>query len=62
MNKDLINRLLSDEAVAFIADRHHLSPKEVIDNCLYPQNKSVAQLEENEIQIISDLITMYKAV
>lgn len=62
MNEDLINQLLSDEAVAFIAERHQLSPKEVIDNCLFQKNKSVAQLEENEIQIISDLITMYKAV
>lgn len=62
MNEDLINQLLNDEAVAFIAERHQLSPKEVIDNCLYPQKQSVAQLEENEIQIISDLITMYKAV
>ena len=54
MNNDIPRKVLQDEVVKFIAERHHTTAQYLIDHL------SDLKLEENEAQIIRDLIQMYE--
>lgn len=53
--------LYDDEAVAFIADRHHATPEEVVDGFLRQEGMAgespehLFRLEENEMEILRGL-------
>ncbi len=59
--------LYDDEAVAFIADRHHATPREVVDGFLRQgglaghTGECPFQLEDNEMEILRGLTnTIYR--
>lgn len=58
------NELYEDEAICFIADRHHVSPQKLLQYFLLFEGLSVdgkeeiqmCRLEDNEIEILCGLI------
>lgn len=54
MNNDIPGKVLQDEVVKFISERHHTTAQYLIDHL------SDFELEENEARIIRDLIQMYE--
>ena len=53
--------LIVDEVVQYIANRHHISVKDLLDD--YTTQQKIARvgfLEVNEMNIIRDLIQMYQ--
>ena len=53
---ELPEELCADEAVCFIADRHHVTPQQLLRHFLYGET-SIA-LEDNEIEILKGLSGM----
>lgn len=59
------SNILSDDAVRFISKRHNATAEDVMDSyaARFDENTvrhdTPIKLEDNEIQIIHDLITMY---
>ena len=62
-NTELPEELCADEAVCFIADRHHVTPRQLIRYFLYGNFstdimtpvEAVIPLEPNEIEILKGL-------
>ena len=54
MNNNISDKILQDEVVKYISERHHTTAQYLITHL------SDLELEENEVQIIHDLIRMYK--
>lgn len=54
MNNNIPEKVLQDEVVKFISERHHTTAQHLIAHL--PD----LELEENEQQIIRDLIRMYE--
>lgn len=60
------NELYEDEAICFIADRHHVSPQKLLQyfllsECLSVDGKEEIQmcrLEDNEIEILRGLLSI----
>lgn len=57
--------ILSDDVIKYIAERHHTTEEKIMEcfNNLRDKNISHEEtltLEENELQIIHDLINLYK--
>ena len=50
---ELPEELCADEAVCFIADRHHATPQQLLRHFLYGE-ASIA-LEDNEVEILKGL-------
>ena len=50
---ELPEELCADEAVCFIADRHHVSPQQLLRYFLYGQTS--IPLEDNEVEILKGL-------
>lgn len=51
--------IFSDEVVAYIAFRHHITAREVLEGYIASQDDASAEpsiLEENEIEIIKELL------
>ena len=55
---ELPEELCTDEAVCFIADRHHVTPQQLFRHFLYGET-SVA-LEDNEVEILKGLSELVK--
>ena len=55
---ELPEELCTDEAVCFIADRHHVTPQQLLRHFLYGET-SVA-LEDNEVEILKGLFALVK--
>lgn len=55
MNKNISDKILEDEVVKYISERHHTTVQYLITHL------SDLELEENEVQIIHDLIRMYES-
>ena len=55
---ELPEELCVDEAVCFIADRHHVSPQQLLRHFLYGET-SIA-LEDNEVEILKVLSEQVK--
>lgn len=53
MSNNISDKILQDEVVKYISERHHTTAQYLIAHL------SDFELEENEIQIIHDLIRMY---
>lgn len=51
--------LIVDEVVQYIASRHHISVKDLLDDYTTQEIARVGFLEVNEMNIIRDLIQMY---
>ena len=51
--------LIVDEVVQYIANRHHMSVKDLLDDYTTQEIARVGFLEVNEMNIIRDLIQMY---
>ncbi len=51
--------LIVDEVVQFIANRHHISVNDLLDNFTTQEIARVGLLEANEMNLIRDLIQMY---
>ncbi len=47
--------LCEDEAVCFIADRHHVTPRTLLRHFLY--GKTSIPLEANEVEILKGLLS-----
>ena len=68
MKTELPEELCADEAVCFIADRHHVSPQQLLRHFLYgeiPANaaapvRRAIPLEPNEIEILKGLSDLVK--
>ena len=54
MNNNISDKILQDEVVKYISERHHTTAQYLITHL------SDLKLEENEVQIIQDLIRMYE--
>ena len=52
--------LIADEVVQYIAHRHHISVKDLLDDYTTQEISCVGLLEANEVNIIRDLIQMYQ--
>ena len=52
--------LIVDEVVQYIANRHHISVKDLLDDYTAQEISCVGLLEVNEMNIIRDLIQMYQ--
>ena len=52
-NTELPEELCADEAVCFIADRHHVTPQQLLRHFLY--GETPIPLEPNEIEILKGL-------
>ena len=52
--------LIVDEVVQYIANRHHISVKDLLDDYTTQEFSCVGLLEVNEMNIIRDLIQMYQ--
>ena len=52
--------LIVDEVVQYIANRHHISVKDLLDDYTTQEIARVGFLEVNEMNIIRDLIQMYQ--
>ena len=50
---ELSEELCADEAVCFIADRHHVSPQQLLSYFLY--GETAIPLEPNEVEILKGL-------
>ena len=50
--------LCADEAVRFIADRHHVTPQQLLRYFLYGEASS--PLEDNEVEILKGLSELVK--
>ena len=50
---ELPEELCADEAVCFIADRHHVTPQQLLRHFLYGEMS--IPLEDNEIEILKGL-------
>lgn len=50
---ELPEELCADEAVCFIADRHHVSPQQLLRHFLY--GEASIPLEANEVEILKGL-------
>lgn len=65
--KNFSEKLYEDEAICFIANRHHITPLEVVqyflawEGTVSKQEKEPTSflLEENEMEILRGLIGMY---
>ena len=65
---ELPEELCADEAVCFIADRHHVTPRQLLRHFLYgeiPANaaapvRAAIPLEPNEIEILKGLSELVK--
>ena len=55
---ELPEELCADEAVCFIADRHHITPQQLLRHFLYGEI-SIA-LEDNEVEILRGLSELIK--
>ena len=55
---ELTEELCADEAVCFIADRHHITPQQLLRHFLYGEI-SLA-LEDNEVEILKGLSEQVK--
>ena len=53
--------LIVDEVVQFIANRHHISVNDLLDDFTTQEIARVGLLEVNEVNLIQDLIQMYNA-
>ena len=51
--------LIVDEVVQYIANRHHISVNDLLDDFTTQEIARVGLLEVNEVNIIRDLIQMY---
>ena len=51
--------LIVDEVVQYIANRHHISVNDLLDDFTTQEIARVGLLEVNEVNIIRDLIHMY---
>lgn len=51
--------LIVDEVVQYIANRHHISVNDLLDDFTTQEIGRVGLLEANEINLIRDLIQMY---
>ena len=52
--------LIVDEVVQYIANRHHISVKDLLYDYTTQEISCVGLLEVNEMNIIRDLIQMYQ--
>ena len=53
--------LIIDEVVQYIANRHHISVNDLLDDFTTQEIARVGLLEVNEVNLIQDLIQMYNA-
>lgn len=51
--------LIVDEVVQYIANRHHISVNDLLDDFTTQEIARVGLLEANEVNLIRDLIQMY---
>ena len=51
--------LIVDEVVQYIANRHHISVNDLLDDFTTQEIARVGLLEANEMNLIRDLIQMY---
>ena len=51
--------LIIDEVVQYIANRHHISVNDLLDDFTTQEIARVGLLEANEMNLIRDLIQMY---
>ena len=54
----LPEELCADEAVCFIADRHHVTPQQLLRHFLYGEVS--VPLEDNEVEILKGLSELIK--
>lgn len=54
MSNNISDKILQDEVVQYISNRHHITATYLVGHL------SDLELEENEIQIIHDLMRMYE--
>ena len=52
--------LIADEVVQYIANRHHISVKDLLDDYTTQEISCAGLPEVNEMNIIRDLIQMYQ--
>lgn len=63
--KYIPEEIYDDEAVIFIAERHHTTPQKVVQcfigkNGIVPEKETTLfKLEENEARILRDMLKMY---
>ena len=57
-NTELLEELCADEAVCFIADRHNVTPQQLLRHFLY--GEASIQLEPNEMEILIGLSEQVK--
>ena len=55
---ELPEELCADEAVYFIADRHHVTPQHLLRHFLYGETSMA--LEDNEVEILKGLSEQVK--
>lgn len=55
---ELPEELCADEAVCFIADRHHVTPQQLLRHFIY--RESAILLEDNEVEILKGLSEQVK--
>ena len=55
---ELPEELCADEAVCFIADRHHVTPQQLLRHFLY--GEASIPLEANEVEILRGLSELIK--
>ena len=55
---ELPEELCADEAVCFIADRHHVTPQQLLRYFLY--GEAFLPLEDNEVEILKGLSELVK--
>ena len=55
---ELPEDLCADEAVCFIADRHHVTPQQLLHHFLYEE--APIALEDNEVEILKGLSEQVK--
>ena len=55
---ELSEELCADEAVCFIADRHHVTPQQLLRYFLY--GEASVPLEANEVEILKGLSELIK--
>lgn len=54
MSNSISDKILQDEVLVYISERHHTTVRYLLDHL------SDLKLEENELQIIRDLIHTYR--
>ena len=55
---ELPEELCADEVVCFIADRHHVTPQQLLHHFLY--GEAPIALEDNEVEILKGLSEQVK--